>query len=141
MPGGKGNIRPEDNPKPYKKGQSGNLKGRPISIRNQLKEILKMDGSMKIKAEHVKKINNDGSVEIVMPKKDMVAMKLMQWALSNKGNDSIRAIQLVMEHLEGRPAQSLNISTDEPINQVQLSDEQFETIMKELKPTDGKEEN
>ena len=95
------------------------------------------DGSLKIKPEHVKKINEDGSVEVVMPKKDMVAMKLMQWALSNKGNDSIRAIQLVMEHLEGRPAQSLNISTDEPINQIQLTDEQLEKIMKELKPNEN----
>lgn len=133
MSGGYKKLKPEDNPKPFKPGNKHG-KGAPVSIRNQIKEILAMDGSLKIKAEHVKKINEDGSVEIIMPKKDMVAMKLMQWALSNKGNDSIRAIQLVMEHLEGRPPQSLNISTDEPINQVQLTNEQFEQIMKELKP-------
>ena len=135
MPGGKGKIRPEDNTAGFQVNpQNNNKKGPPVSIRNQLKQILMSDGSIKIKPEHVKKINDDGSVEVIMPKKDMVAMKLMQWALSNKGNDSIRAIQLVMEHLEGRPAQSLNISTDEPINQIQLTDEQFEKIMFELKP-------
>jgi len=64
----------------------------------------------------------------------MVAMKLMQWALSNKGNDSLKAIQLVIEHLEGKPAQSLSIATDQPVNQVALSDEQFNTIMEQLKP-------
>lgn len=105
-----------------------------MSIRNQIREILAMDGRMTIKKQHVIAINEDGSVDIIMPKKDMVAMKLMQWAMSNKGTDSIKAIQLIMENLEGRPAQSLNISTDEPINQVQLTDEQFNEIMKELKP-------
>lgn len=137
MPGGKGQIRPEDRTAGFEKHPENiNKKGRPPSIRNQLKEILLMDGSLKIKKEHVKKINDDGSVEIIMPKKDMVAMKLMQWALSNKGNDSIRAIQLVIEHLEGKPAQSLNVSTDQPVNQVMLTDEQFDQIMEQLKPTD-----
>ena len=135
MPGGKGNIKGSDNTAGFQVNpQNINRAGQQLSIRNQLREILKMDGTMKIEKKHVIAINKDGSVEILMPKKDMVAMKLMQWALSNKGTDSIKAIQLVMEHLEGRPHQSLNISSDEPINQVQLSDEQFEKIMEELKP-------
>jgi len=135
MPGGKGKIRPEDRTEGFEKHPENiNKEGRPLSIRNQIREILAMDGRMTIKKQHVIAINEDGSVDIIMPKKDMVAMKLMQWALSTKGNDSIRAIQLIIEHLEGRPAQSLSISTDQPINQVQLSDEQFEEIMKELKP-------
>ena len=134
MPGGPGKLRPEDNPKPFKKGEVANPKGRPLSIRNQIRDILAMDGRMKIKPEHVIKIHEDGSVDITMPKRDMVAMKLLQWAMSNKETASVRSIQIIMDHLEGRPAQSLNISTDEPINQVQLSDEQFKEIMKELKP-------
>ena len=135
MPGGNKNIKGSDNTGGFQVNpQNINKKGAPISIRKQLRAILDMDGRMKIKKEHIVAINDDGSIDILMPKKDMVAMKLMQWAMSNKGPDSIKAIQLVMEHLEGRPHQSLNISTDEPINQVQLSDEQFETIMKELKP-------
>lgn len=135
MSGGKGKIEAADRTGGFDKNpQNINKKGRPISIRNQIREILAMDGTMKIKAEHVQKINEDGSVEILMPKKDMVAMKLMQWAMSNKETASVRSIQIIMDHLEGRPAQSLNIKTDEPINQVQLSDKQFEDIMKELKP-------
>ena len=135
MPGGKGKIKPEDNPKPFDQHPENiNKKGRPLSIRNQLREILAADGRMKIKPEHVISVNEDGSVDIIMPKKDMVAMKLLQWAMSNKETASVRSIQIIMEHLEGRPHQSLNISTDEPINQVQLTDEQFEQIMKELKP-------
>lgn len=135
MPGGRGNIKPEDRTEGFEKHPENiNKKGRPLSIRNQIREILAMDGTMKIDKKHVIKINDDGSVEIIMPKKDMVAMKLIQWAMSNKETASVRSIQIIMEHLEGRPHQSLNISTDEPINQVQLSDEQFKEIMKELKP-------
>jgi len=134
MAGGYKKLKPEDNPKPFKMGNNANPKGRPISIRNQIREILAMDGTMKIKPEHVKKINTDGSVEILMPKKDMVAIKLMQWAMSNKETASVRSIQIIMDHLEGRPAQSLNIKTDEPINQVQLSDAQFEELIEKMKP-------
>jgi len=135
MPGGKGNITPADNPKPFDKNPENiNKKGRPPSIRNQLKKILLMDGSLVIQKKHVRKINDDGSVEIVMPKKDMIAMRLMQWALSNKGSDSLKAIQMIVEHLEGKPAQSLSVSTDQPVNQVTLSDEQFNEIMEQLKP-------
>ncbi len=135
MPGGNKNIKPEDGTEGFQKNpQNINKKGRPISIRNQIREILAMDGTMKIKPEHVKKINDNGSVEILMPKKDMVAIKLMQWAMSNKETASVRSIQIIMDHLEGRPAQSLNIKTDEPINQVQLSDAQFEELMEKMKP-------
>jgi hypothetical protein len=48
MPGGKGKLRPEDNPKPFKKGQSGNPNGRPKlpDIKEALAKILaeKKDG-------------------------------------------------------------------------------------------------
>lgn len=135
MPGGNKNIKGSDNTGGFQVNPENiNKKGRPISIRRQLREILAMDGTLKIKPEHVKKIHDDGSVDILMPKKDMIAMKLMQWAMSSKEGASVRSIQLIMEHLEGKPHQSLNISTDEPINQIQLSDDQFQEIMKELKP-------
>lgn len=135
MSGGRNKIEASDRTGGFDKNpQNINKKGPPISIRKQLREILTMDGTLKIKPEHVKKIHDDGSVDILMPKKDMIAMKLMQWAMSSKEGASVRSIQLIMEHLEGKPHQSLNISTDEPINQIQLSDDQFQEIMKELKP-------
>ena len=134
MPGGKGKLRPEDNPKPFKPGQSGNPKGAPISIRNQIREILAMDGKMHIKEEHVISQNDDGSVYIIMPKKDMVAMKVMQLAMTGSGSTTIRALQLIIEHLEGKPHQSASVDLGQPINQMNLTDEQFQEIMKELKP-------
>jgi len=39
MPGGKGKIRPEDNPKPFVKGQSGNIHGRPPSLNTLINEL------------------------------------------------------------------------------------------------------
>ena len=134
MPGGYKNIRHEDGNGFENHPENINKQGRPVSIRNQLRDILQSEGTLKIKTEQVKKINDDGSVEIMLPQKDMLAMKLMQWALSKKGTDSLKAIQLIMEHLEGKPAQSLNVKTDQPINQVQLTDEQFDKIMEQIIP-------
>ena len=52
--------------------------------------------------------------------KDMVAMKVMQLAMSGSGSTTIRALQLILEHLEGRPAQAVNVSMDQPINEIIL---------------------
>ena len=134
MPGGRGNIKPSDNPKPFKKGDIPNPKGRPISIRNQIREILAMDGTMKIKPEHVKKINDDGSVEILMPKKDMVAIKLMQWAMSNKETASVRSLQIILENIDGKPHGSTTVDFTQPINQVNLTDAQVQKILEDMKP-------
>ena len=135
MPGGKGKIRPEDGTEGFQKNpQNINKKGPPISIRNQIREILAMDGRMKIKEEHVLKIHEDGSVDILMPKKDMVAMKVMQLAMTGNGATTIRALQLILEHLEGKPHQSTSVDINQPINEIILSDEQVEKILEEMKP-------
>ncbi len=135
MPGGKGKIRPEDRTEGFEKHPENiNRKGPPISIRNQIREILAMDGKMHIKAENIISQNKDGSVHILMPKKDMVAMKVMQLAMTGSGATTIRALQLIIEHLEGRPAQSVNVSMDQPINQIELTDEQVDKILEEMKP-------
>lgn len=111
MPGGNKNIKGSDNTAGFQVNpQNINKKGGPLSIRNQIREILAMDGRMKIKKEHVMAINEDGSVEILMPKRDMVAMKLLQWAMSNKETASVRSIQIIMDHLEGKPHQSVDVS-------------------------------
>lgn len=82
-------------------------RGRKISIKNQLKELLGKEGEMKIPKKQVIRVNDDGSVVISMPKQQMLAMKLMQWALSGKGNDSTKAIQMIMEQMDGKPRQSI----------------------------------
>ncbi len=135
MPGGKGKLKGNEFGEGFDKNpQNINKQGAPISIRNQIREILAMDGKMHIKAENVISQNEDGSVHILMPKKDMVAMKVMQLAMTGSGATTIRALQLIIEHLEGRPAQSVNVSMDQPINQIELTDEQVDKILEEMKP-------
>ena len=135
MSGGKGKIEDKDRTGGFNVNpQNINKQGAPISIRHQIREILAMDGKMHIKPEHVIKINDDGSVDILMPKKDMVAMKVMQLAMTGSGATTIRALQLIWDHLDGKPAQSVNVSMDQPINQIELSDEQVDKILEEMKP-------
>jgi len=44
MPGGKANINPDDNPKPWQKGQSGNPNGRPVKLFSHLAREFKERG-------------------------------------------------------------------------------------------------
>lgn len=92
-----------------------NREGRPVSIRNQLKRLLEQDGKVTVPSSQVDKINDDGSVTLVLPTQDQLAMKLISWALSKKGVDSIKAIQMVMEQIDGKPKQELDVNTKEPI--------------------------
>jgi len=48
-------------------------------------------------------------------------MKLSSWAMSKKGNDSLKAIQMIMEQVDGKPKQEIEITdtlTDITITEV-----------------------
>lgn len=140
MPGGPGKLRPEDNPKPFSTHPENiNRNGAPISIRKEIKQLLASDGKMRIEWKNVEKIVQDEYIEVIIPKKDMIAMKLFHWAMSKKGNDSTKAIQMIIEHIDGRPHQTTSVDINEPINQINLTDEQFNKIMDELIPKELKE--
>lgn len=98
-------------------GQDPTKGGRKPSIRRQLNELLEQDGKVKINAKQVISIEEDGSVIIKLPTEMQLAMKLQQWALSKKGNDSIKAIQMIMEQIDGKPTQPIdqNLSVEKPI--------------------------
>ena len=81
--------------------------GRKPSIKRQLKELLEADGKIKIDAKQVISINEDGSVVIKLPTEMQLAMKLKQWALSKRGGDSLKAIQMIMEQVDGKPKQEI----------------------------------
>jgi len=38
-------------------------------------------------------------------------MKLSSWAMSKKGNDSLKAIQMIMEQVDGKPNQEIKQTT------------------------------
>lgn len=134
MPGGNKNIKPSDNPKPWKKGQSGNPKGQPPSIKRQLKELMQAEGELTIPADEVIKIKDDGSIVIKVSTQLMLAQKLEKWAISNIGSESLKAIQMIMEQIDGKPHQTQDVNLTEPPAPIALSDKQFKEAMKQLKP-------
>jgi hypothetical protein len=81
--------------------------GRKPSIKTQLKDIMSSDGNLTMNSNQVVKINKDGSVVIKVPTQMQLAMKLMSWAMSKRGGDSIKAIQMIMEQIDGKPKQEV----------------------------------
>lgn len=84
--------------------------GRKPSIRNQLKTLLKSDGKLKIPNENVLSIEEDGSVIIKMPTEMQLAMKLKQIAMGGKNNNTLKAIQMIMEQIDGKPKQTFELT-------------------------------
>lgn len=87
-----------------------NKDGRPISVREDLKRILSGAGTIKIKARDVVSTDSNGDVTITAPQSFLLADQLLKWALSRKGNESLKAIQMIMEQVDGKPKQSIDQS-------------------------------
>ena len=87
--------------------QNINRKGRPVSIKAQLKDLLQSDGNVTMPASQVIRVNDDGSVVLKLPTEMQLAMKLQSWAMSKKGGDSLKAIQMIMEQIDGKPSQTV----------------------------------
>ena len=84
--------------------------GRKPSIRKQLSELLEKDGQITIPAKQIAKVNDDGGVTIILPTQMQMAMKLVSWAMQNKGSESLKAIQMIMEQIDGKPKQEIGVS-------------------------------
>jgi len=87
-----------------------------VSIRQQLKDLLEAEGNVTIPANQVVSINDDGSVTLKLPTQMQLSMKLYSWAMSKKGNDSLKAIQMIMEQIDGKPDQKIETkdTTEKP---------------------------
>lgn len=92
--------------------------GRPVSIKAQVKDLLESEGNLTIPANQVVAINEDGSVVMKVPTQMQIAMKLQSWAMSKKGGDSLKAIQMIMEQIDGKAKDSIEIegTVDSGIN-------------------------
>ena len=102
--------------------------GRPVSIRAQLKDLLEAEGNVTMPASQVVKINDDGSVILKLPTQMQMAMKLSSWAMSKKGNDSLKAIQMIMEQIDGKPVQP----NENRVEVLHYSKEERDKRLKEL---------
>ena len=86
--------------------------GRKPSIRKQLAELMQQNGKITIPAKQIVTVNDDGSVTMVLPTQMQLAMKLTSWAMSSKGGDSIKSIQMIMEQMDGKPKQEVEQITE-----------------------------
>lgn len=104
MPGGYKKINGKDGNTFTKKNQPKN-RGRKPSIRRQLTELLEADGKLLIDPSSVLAINEDGSIVIKIPTEMHLAMKLKKIATGSKANEALKAIQMIMEQIDGKPKQ------------------------------------
>ena len=113
MAGGKGKIQehPKANSNGFdKRPEDATKGGRKPSIRKQLEEMIGDNGNYTIAADQVLKVNDDGSVLVDIPTANKLTLKLLQWADSNKGNDSLKALQMIIEQIDGKPKQDIDVS-------------------------------
>ena len=91
--------------------------GRPVSIRTQVQDLLESEGNITVPSNQVIRINEDGSVVMKVPTQMQIAMKLQSWAMSKKGTDSLKAIQMIMEQIDGKPTETkdINLNTEQPL--------------------------
>lgn len=88
-----------------------NRNGRPASIKQELRNALNTEGKITIKAKNVLEVHSNGDVTIQTTQSETLANKLLDWALSRKGNESLKAIQMIMEQVDGKPKQAIEQQT------------------------------
>jgi len=94
-----------------KRPQDTSKGGRKPSLRKQLEEVITDRGSYTIEEKKVLKINEDGSIEVKTTSAEQMARKLVDWAMSKKGNESLKAIQIIMDQIDGKPKQTIDQKT------------------------------
>lgn len=117
----KDNFKGKDGTNGFDKrpGDAAKYGGRKPSIKTQLQKVLDSDGTFTIKAKRVIEVKKNGDVVIEVPKAEMIALKLTDWVINGKGSESIRAINMMIEHLEGKAKQEHVIEIEN--NEVDIS--------------------
>lgn len=87
--------------------------GRKPSIRKQLQELLDNDGEVIVSAKDVIKINDNGDVVIKIPTEMKLAMKLFKMATKGNNHTTLKAMQMIMEQIDGKPKQSMDIQSSD----------------------------
>jgi hypothetical protein len=90
-----------------------NRKGRPPSIKKQLKEILQKDGEFAMPEKLLLRTEvKEGETYYIfkMPTEKAIANKLISLAMRSNVT-GLRAIQMIMEQIDGKPHQSITTDT------------------------------
>lgn len=115
--GGYKKIRPEDNPKPFKKGVSGNPEGRPKKIYTIIKEMGYSADDMKsvfrelawytvFELKEVFKDENKPAIVRIVSNQLWLALK----------NGDMGKVKEILEYTLGKPSQFLDVKTDAPVS-------------------------
>lgn len=106
--------------------------GRKPSIDKQIKKLLLDSGKMIIKSKNVVSISKNGDVIIEVPTEMQVAMNLMRFAVSNKGSDSLKAIQMIMDRVDGKVNFASPQEEEKPPTQLIFTTEEEKGEMEKL---------
>ena len=121
MAGGRGNITPQDNTKPFKKGQSGNPNGRPVKVFSAIARDFRERGIEKATDQVVKEafefllalpvseileLAGNPKVENDMPS----LLRLM--AKDMMGKNGLAAIKEMLDRAHGKAKSSTDITTN-----------------------------
>jgi hypothetical protein len=90
-----------------------NKHGRPPSIDKQIKEYMSKVGDIVIPAKLVKEVKENGDVIIEGDWKKKITLKLLEYADSKKGYESLKAIQMIIERVDGRPLQKIDANVNQ----------------------------
>jgi hypothetical protein len=104
--------------------------GRKKSIRKELYKLLEKDGVVKFPKSQVVRIDEEsGEVWIKVPTDQQIALKLSNLALSGNNSNTLRAMQMYMEQIDGRPTQPIEVG---PIGSSEISPEERKERIKEM---------
>jgi len=106
-----------------------NKNGRPISIRNQLKELLNSNGETTIPKEGVIKINEDGSIVIKLPTASQIAFKLSEIATTGKNIATLKAIEILIKQTESSITKKVKVISEPKDDDMKLNLLSFSELM------------
>ena len=92
-----------------KNPQNINRKGQPPSLKKQLLKLLEFEGKMTVKWSQVIDVREGIEITIKIPTEILLMQKLMSHAMST-GNTSMKAIELMMSYIDGKPNQSVDLN-------------------------------
>lgn len=103
MAGGKGNIRPSDNPKPFQKGNNANPKGYPKGLENSSTRLKRLLGIIQ------KRVNPATGEE-----EDFSILEQMDAAIIMKAlAGDIKAYEQILDRFEGKSKSQTEERSDE----------------------------
>ena len=102
-----------------------NKKGQPVSIKNQLKDLMLKDGELPIPAKNFikKKIIKEEEYYIFkIPTQNALAARLVTLAMS-KNNNGFNALKLLLETFDGKAQQTIQQNISPKITGITFNDE------------------